>query len=64
MSFCLLDKSKNALGAELQPLFITVDPTRDDVEAVKRYVQGASNIILLQYYTPNRQPRSSSKNPS
>ena len=35
-----LDKQKESLGAELQPLFITVDPMRDDVEAVKQYVQG------------------------
>ena len=37
-----LDKQKESLGAELQPLFITVDPMRDDVEAVKQYVQGTN----------------------
>ena len=40
MKCILLDKQKESLGAELQPLFITVDPMRDDVEAVKQYVQG------------------------
>lgn len=51
--FCLnvfLDKQKESLGAELQPLFITVDPMRDDVEAVKQYVQGTylQKILISQ----------------
>lgn len=45
-----LDKQKESLGAELQPLFITVDPMRDDVEAVKQYVQGTylPKILICQ----------------
>lgn len=40
--FCVFPSAEKKTGLEIVPLFISVDPERDNVEQVREYVKGAS----------------------
>lgn len=45
--FCVFPSAEKKTGLEIVPLFISVDPERDNVEQVREYVKGASWIYTV-----------------